>query len=59
MTEFQYHDAACVVAGFTIPVAKQNSFEHQRLNYTHITKCYISALSYLTTLLYATIIQRR
>jgi hypothetical protein len=59
MAAFQYHDAVSLVAGLAIPAAQQNSFDQQRLNYTLITKYYVTALSYLTTLLFATIIQRQ
>jgi hypothetical protein len=49
----------CVVAGLAFPAAQQNISDLQRLNYTLITKYYVIALSYLTMLLFAAIIQRR
>jgi hypothetical protein len=61
MEAFQYHDAMCVVAGLAIPAVQQitHSLYQQRLNYTLVTKDYVTAVNYLTTLLFVTIIQRR
>jgi hypothetical protein len=47
-----------VEAGLAIPAVQQNSIDQQRLNYRIITKDYVTAISYLKTLLFAAIIQR-
>jgi hypothetical protein len=59
MAAFQYHDAVCVAAGLAIPAAQQKSFDQQRLICTLNKMDSVTAVSYLTTVFFAAIIQRQ